>query len=88
MPEAVATGCLDPELERKQLGRLQAVRARRDATAVERTLSSLRTVAAREANVMPTLLDCARARIRGRDRPRPAGRLRHVPRDARLLTFV
>jgi methylmalonyl-CoA mutase N-terminal domain/subunit len=53
---------IDPELERKQIGRLQAVRARRDAGEVERTLAVLRARAAREdANLMPALLDCARA---------------------------
>ncbi len=53
---------IDPELERKQLGRLQAVRARRDAVTVERTLVALRAQAARaDANLMPALLDCARA---------------------------
>jgi methylmalonyl-CoA mutase N-terminal domain/subunit len=53
---------IDPELERKQIGRLQAVRARRDAGEVERTLAVLRARAAREdANLMPALLDAARA---------------------------
>src|SRR4051794_5051420 len=53
---------IDPELERKQIDRLQAVRARRDAGEVERTLTALRGRAAREdANLMPALLDCARA---------------------------
>jgi methylmalonyl-CoA mutase N-terminal domain/subunit len=53
---------IDPELERKQHGRLQAVRARRDATAVEASLSALRAGAARDSvNLMPALLDCARA---------------------------
>jgi methylmalonyl-CoA mutase N-terminal domain/subunit len=53
---------IDPELERKQCGRLQAVRARRDAGAVELTLTTLRADAARDdANLMPALLDCARA---------------------------
>jgi methylmalonyl-CoA mutase N-terminal domain/subunit len=60
--EEIPTLRIDPELERKQLGRLQAVRARRDAAQVERTLASLRGAAARErANLMPALLDCARA---------------------------
>jgi methylmalonyl-CoA mutase N-terminal domain/subunit len=60
--EEIPTLRIDPELERKQLGRLQAVRARRDATAVEGTLAALRLAAARErANLMPALLDCARA---------------------------
>src|SRR5690349_20779138 len=52
---------IDPELERKQIGRLQAVRARRDGAEVERKLAELRTAAAGEANLMPLLLECARA---------------------------
>jgi methylmalonyl-CoA mutase N-terminal domain/subunit len=54
---------IDAALERKQLGRLQAVRARRDGAAVERALAGLRAVAARdEANLMEPLLAAARAR--------------------------
>jgi methylmalonyl-CoA mutase N-terminal domain/subunit len=53
---------IDPALERKQMGRLEAVRARRDAAAVDRALGALREDAARpEANLLPALLDCARA---------------------------
>jgi methylmalonyl-CoA mutase N-terminal domain/subunit len=53
---------IDPELERKQRGRLEAVRARRDGAAVELTLTALRAEAASDrANLMPALLDCARA---------------------------
>jgi len=53
---------IDPELERKQIGRVQAVRARRDGARVEHALTELRGVAARErANLMPALLDAARA---------------------------
>ncbi len=60
--EEIPTLRIDPELERKQLGRLQAVRARRDGAQVEQTLASLRDAAAHErANLMPALLDCARA---------------------------
>jgi methylmalonyl-CoA mutase, N-terminal domain len=51
---------IDPALERKQIGRVQAVRARRDASAVETSLAALREAAASDANVMPLLLDCAR----------------------------
>ncbi len=58
----IETHRLDPALERKQLGRVEAVRARRDATGVEKALSALRGVAAREeSNLMPGLLDAARA---------------------------
>ena len=61
--EEIPTLRIDPELERKQRGRLAAVRARRDGAAVERTLATLREHAAatERANLMPALLDCARA---------------------------
>jgi len=53
---------IDPELERKQIGRLQAVRAQRDGAGVERTLTALRAAAANgHENLMPALLDAARA---------------------------
>src|SRR5215208_6443734 len=51
---------IDAALERKQLGRLQAVRARRDGAAVEAQLARLRAAAAVEdENLMPMLVDCA-----------------------------
>ena len=49
------------ELERKQIGRVQAVRARRDVEAVEGALTELREAAAADRNLMEPLLDCARA---------------------------
>jgi methylmalonyl-CoA mutase N-terminal domain/subunit len=53
---------IDPELERKQIGRLEASRARRDAAAVEQTLGDLRQAAADpDQNLMPPLIECARA---------------------------
>ncbi len=52
---------IDPALEAKQIGRLQAVRAARDGAAVERTLADLRGQAATGVNLMPGLMDCARA---------------------------
>jgi methylmalonyl-CoA mutase N-terminal domain/subunit len=53
---------IDPALERKQIDRVQAVRARRDGAGVERELARLREAAAREGeNLMPLLLDAARA---------------------------
>ena len=51
---------IDPALERKQIDRVQGVRARRDSAAVEQALGELREAAAGEANLMPNLLDCAR----------------------------
>jgi methylmalonyl-CoA mutase N-terminal domain/subunit len=53
---------IDPELERKQVGRVHAVRARRDSRAVEEALGALREAAANpEQNLMEALLECARA---------------------------
>jgi methylmalonyl-CoA mutase N-terminal domain/subunit len=49
-----------PELERKQVGRVQAVKAARDPAGVESALGALREAAAGDANLMEPLLDCAR----------------------------
>ena len=49
------------ELERKQIGRVQAVRARRDGAAVEQALAQLRDAANTDRNLIDPLLDCARA---------------------------
>jgi methylmalonyl-CoA mutase, N-terminal domain len=52
---------IDPALERKQIGRVQAVRARRDGAAVERALGELKAAAAHDdRNLMLNLLDSAR----------------------------
>jgi methylmalonyl-CoA mutase N-terminal domain/subunit len=60
--EPIPTLRVDPALERKQIGRLQAVRARRDGAAVERSLAALREAAAHpDRNLMEPLLDCARS---------------------------
>ncbi len=52
---------IDAALERKQLGRLEAVRARRDTEELDRTLSELREAAAGGANLIEPLIECARA---------------------------
>ncbi len=52
---------IDPALERKQIDRLRSTRARRDGAAVERVLKLLREAAAGEANLMPVLVEAARA---------------------------
>jgi methylmalonyl-CoA mutase N-terminal domain/subunit len=60
--EQIPTLRVDPALERKQIGRLQAARAKRDGAAVERALAALREDAAvEERNLMEPLLACARA---------------------------
>jgi methylmalonyl-CoA mutase, N-terminal domain len=52
---------IDPALERKQIGRLAAVRARRDSGEVDAALSGLREAAALErSNLMAPLLEAAR----------------------------
>jgi methylmalonyl-CoA mutase, N-terminal domain len=53
---------IDPELERKQAGRLQTTRSKRQSPEVERTLAELKAAAATDANLMPNFLACARAR--------------------------
>ncbi len=56
----VALHRVDPALERKQIDRVQAVRARRDAADVDAALGHVRRQAATEANLMPALLGAAR----------------------------
>ena len=52
---------IDPALERKQVERLQAVRARRDSAAVEARLATLEEAAAKDGmNLMPPIVDAAR----------------------------
>ncbi|MGA2320193.1 MAG: methylmalonyl-CoA mutase family protein [Solirubrobacteraceae bacterium] len=60
--QPIPTMRIDPDLERKQIGRLQHTRAKRDGAAVERALAALREDAAHdERNLMDPLLACARA---------------------------
>ena len=55
---------IDPELEPKQVGRVRAVRGRRDATAAEQALARLKEAAARDdANLMYPIVDAARAYV-------------------------
>ncbi|HEY2335402.1 MAG TPA: methylmalonyl-CoA mutase family protein [Solirubrobacterales bacterium] len=53
---------IDPALERKQVDRLAATRARRDGAAVESALAELKRAAATEGNLMPPIIAAARAR--------------------------
>ncbi len=52
---------ISPDVERRQRDRLNAVRGRRDAAAVQASLERLSADAASDRNVMPALMDCARA---------------------------
>src|SRR6185312_9296937 len=52
---------ISPEVERRQKERLNSVRGRRDAAAVQASLERLSADAATDRNVMPALVECARA---------------------------
>jgi methylmalonyl-CoA mutase, N-terminal domain len=52
---------ISPEVERRQKDRLNAVRGRRDAAVVQASLERLSADAATDRNVMPALVECARA---------------------------
>ena len=53
----------DPEAERRQKERLEATTAARDDARVETTLAELKRAAAGEGNLMPLIIECARARV-------------------------
>ncbi len=52
---------ISPDVERRQRDRLNAVRGRRSSAVVEAALERLSADAASERNVMPALVECARA---------------------------
>jgi len=55
---------IDPDLERKQIERVQALRARRDSAAVEASLARLKAEAADESrNLMPAMVDASKAYV-------------------------
>jgi methylmalonyl-CoA mutase N-terminal domain/subunit len=64
-PEEQATEPLhlDPAMERDQVERLQALRARRDAGKAAATLAALTAAAGEDRNLMPPILDCVRAEV-------------------------
>jgi len=53
---------IDPALEGKQVDRLQTTRAGRDTASVEAALADLRRAAATDENLMPPIIEAARAR--------------------------
>jgi methylmalonyl-CoA mutase N-terminal domain/subunit len=54
---------IDPEFERAQIERVQALRDRRDSAAVEAALARLQAGAAGSANLMYPIIDAARAQV-------------------------
>jgi methylmalonyl-CoA mutase, N-terminal domain len=61
-PEVVELHRLDPEIERSQRARTQALRAARDATAAEAAIAEVRRVADSDENLLPALRDALAAR--------------------------
>jgi methylmalonyl-CoA mutase N-terminal domain/subunit len=59
--EEVAILRIDPALERKQIGRVEATRTGRDSAAVEAALGDLKAAAASERNLMDPLIEASRA---------------------------
>jgi methylmalonyl-CoA mutase N-terminal domain/subunit len=54
---------IDPALEEKQIARVRSVRERRDQEAADARLAALREGAAGDANLMPLIIDCAKANV-------------------------
>jgi methylmalonyl-CoA mutase, N-terminal domain len=54
---------IDPALETKQIERVKALRARRDAAKVEETLAALKRGAEGDENLMPLIVDASRAYV-------------------------
>jgi methylmalonyl-CoA mutase N-terminal domain/subunit len=54
---------IDPALEQEQVARVQALRDRRDSAEVERTLARVKQGAERDENLMPLLIEAARAYV-------------------------
>ena len=58
----IETLVIDDAVEKEQVGRLRQLKAQRDNEAVRRLLDEVRRVAATKENLMPVLLEAARAR--------------------------
>jgi methylmalonyl-CoA mutase N-terminal domain/subunit len=59
--QPVPTFRVDPGAAERQVAKLRAVRERRDAEAVRRTLSALREACRGSGNTMPAVLACVKA---------------------------
>jgi len=58
----IETGAMDESVEKTQIADLRKLKKQRDATAVARSLDAVRGVARTSANLVPILIDAARAR--------------------------
>ena len=54
---------VDPALEDKQIGRVRALRGRRDSAVVESALSRLKQAADAGENLMPPLIEASKAYV-------------------------
>jgi methylmalonyl-CoA mutase, N-terminal domain len=54
---------IDPDLERRQIERVRAVRERRDSAAAEAAIAALKQVAAQDGNLMEPILAAAKAYV-------------------------
>ncbi|HVD25307.1 MAG TPA: methylmalonyl-CoA mutase family protein [Gaiellaceae bacterium] len=54
---------IDPALEEKQITRVRSLRERRDQAAADAALAKLKEGAAGDANLMPLILECAKADV-------------------------
>ena len=54
---------VDPEMEREQVARLVALRARRDGARAAAAVAALERAAGEDANLLPPILDCVRAEV-------------------------
>ncbi len=61
--QEIPTLRVDPALERKQIDRLQAVKAQRDSATVEACLTALKEAAAGTTNMMDPLIEASRAHV-------------------------
>jgi methylmalonyl-CoA mutase N-terminal domain/subunit len=58
----IETLVIDDSVEKEQVERLRKVRAQRDAATARKALDEIKRVAATKANLLPPLLEAAKAR--------------------------
>src|SRR5258708_188841 len=58
----IETLVLDPTVEREQVAKLRALKAKREGDAVRRGLDAVKRAASEQRNLLPPLIDAARAR--------------------------
>ena len=83
----ISTLRIDPQIERDQIARLQAVRAKRDAAKVQSALAELARRAATTENLVPAILTAVESlRHHRRNLRHPPPPIRRIPGIGRRLT--